>query len=327
MHYRDSWSPLVGTRFWSESSISGYAPQLRQLQVPVYIMGGWHDELRDQGIIALLNLPGSRILIGPWKHCMNPGFELLQEIHRFFDTYLKGLQTGLAAEPRVHYYTMNDGGGDAWHSATTWPVPGEHAERWYLAGPAQLALRAPAREAASTFSVRTDVDCPEGGVGPFMQPCLHPGQGLSVTSAPLDHERIVTGNPVVSVRLRVDRPDANLFAYLTDVDPQGTATVITEGRLKASLRAEAPAPFAVPGTPWHRAYAEDAQPLRAGEAVTLHFEFLPTSYRIPAGHRVGLTLMGADYRERLRDPSIAGTSITVLSSAADASWLDLPLQP
>ena len=32
------------------------------MQVPVYIMGGWHDELRDQGIIALLNLPGSRIL-------------------------------------------------------------------------------------------------------------------------------------------------------------------------------------------------------------------------------------------------------------------------
>ena len=85
---------LVGTRFWSESSISSYAPQLRQLQVPVYIMGGWHDELRDQGIIALLNLPQSRILIGPWKHCQNPGFELLQEIHRFFDTYLKGCRPG-----------------------------------------------------------------------------------------------------------------------------------------------------------------------------------------------------------------------------------------
>ena len=65
----------------------------------------------------------------------------------------------------------------------------------------------------------------------------------------------------------------------------------------------------------------------AGEAVTLHFDFLPTSYRIPAGHRVGVTLMGADYRERLRDPSVAGTAITVLSSAADPSWLELPLQP
>ena len=264
MPYRDSWSALVGTRFWSESSISDYAPQLRQLHVPVYIMGGWHDELRDQGIIALLNLPESRILIGPWKHCMNPGFELLQEIHRFFDTYLKGLPTGLAAEPRVHYYTMNESGGGAWHAATAWPVPGERSERWYLSAGPQWQRRPPTREAQSTFTVGTDVDCPEGGVGPFMQPCLHAGQGLSVTSAPLDHDRLITGNPTIGLRLRVDHPDANVFAYLTDVSPDGEVRVITEGRLKASLRAEVPAPFAVPATPWHRAYAQDVQPLHRG---------------------------------------------------------------
>jgi len=327
MPYRNSWSALVGTRFWSESSISDYVQQLRQPQVPVYIMGGWHDELRDQGIIALLNLPQSRILIGPWKHCMNPGFELLQEIHRFFDTYLKGLPTGLAAEPRVHYYTMNESAGGSWHSAATWPVPGERAERWFVSGNQHLQRQPASRNADSTFTVSTDVDCPEGGVGPFMQPCLHPGQGLSLTSPPLDHDRIVTGNPVISLRVRVDRQDANVFAYLTDVGPDGHATVITEGRLKASLRAEVPAPFSVPGTPWHRAYAEDAQPLQAGEPVTLHFDFLPTSYRIPAGHRVGVTLMGADYRERLRDPNAPGTVISVLSTAAEPSWLDLPLLP
>ena len=61
--------------------------------------------------------------------------------------------------------------------------------------------------------------------------------------------------------------------------------------------------------------------------VTLHFDFLPTSYRIPAGHRVGVTLMGADYRERLRDPHAAGSAITVLSGAADPTWVDLPLRP
>ena len=215
--------------------------------------------------VALLNLPESRILIGPWKHCMNPGFELLQEIHRFFDTYLKHLPTGLAGEPRVRYYTMNESAGGSWHTAATWPVPGARTERWYLSAGPRLQQRPPRQEAVSTFTVGTDVDCPQGGVGPFMQPCLHPGQGLAVTSEPLDHDRILTGNPVMGLRLRVDHPDANIFAYLTDVAPDGQASVITEGRLKASLRAEAPAPFAVPGTPWHRAYAEDVQPLHAGE--------------------------------------------------------------
>jgi len=227
----------------------------------------------------------------------------------------------------VHYYTMNESGGGSWHAAATWPVPGERTERLYLSAGRQLQRRPPPREADNTFTVGTEVDCPQGGVGPFMQPCLHAGQGLSVTSEPLDHDHLVTGNPVIGLRLRVDRPDANVFAYLTDVGPDGEASVITEGRLKASLRAEAPAPFAVPATPWHRAYAQDVQPLHAGEAVTLHFEFLPTAYRIAAGHRVGITLMGADYRERLRDPSVAGTAITVLSSAAEPSWLELPLLP
>jgi hypothetical protein len=325
MPYRDSWSALVGTRFWSESSISSYADELRQLHVPVYVMGGWHDELRDQGIIAFLNLPESRILIGPWKHCANPGFELLQEIHRFFDTYLKGLDIGLAAEPRVHYYTINDDGTAAWHAAATWPVPGEAAERWFIGSGDHLALKPPRKAVMSSFIVRTDVDCPQGGVGPFMQPCLHPGQGVSLVSPPLDHARTVTGNPVVQLQLRVDRADANVFAYLTDVDARGEATVITEGRLKVSLRAESPAPFAVPATPWHRAFAEDSRPLSGGQSVTLRFDLLPTSYRILAGHRVGLTLMGADYRERARDLSIEGTRISLLSTPGDPAWLDLPV--
>jgi predicted acyl esterase len=142
---------------------------------------------------------------------------------------LKGLPTGLAAEPRVHYYTMNESAGGSWHSAATWPVPGERAERWFVSGNQHLQRQPASRNADSTFTVSTDVDCPEGGVGPFMQPCLHPGQGLSLTSPPLDHDRIVTGNPVISLRVRVDRQDANVFAYLTDVGPDGHATVITEG--------------------------------------------------------------------------------------------------
>jgi hypothetical protein len=255
---------------------------------------------------------------------MNPGFELLQEIHRFFDTYLKGEDTGLAKEPRIHYFTMNEPGGGHWHAASSWPVAGVHSERWWVGAKMQLDAAPPALPTQGEFTVRTDVDCPQGGVGPFMQPCLHPGQGLTLLSSPLMQSRTVTGNPVVKLQVRVDRTDANIFAYLIDMDAQGKSVVITEGRLKASLRTESEPPFRVPGTPWHRAYAQDDQAMKPGEAVSLHFGLLPTSYRIPATHRVGLVLMGADYRERLRDASAAGTTITLLSSPSEHSWLDLP---
>jgi predicted acyl esterase len=328
--FRDSWSALVGSRFWAESSVSSYAPQLRQPAIPVYIMGGWHDELRDQGLIALLNLPGSRILIGPWRHCQNPGFELLQEMHRFFDTYLKGAALGLATEPPVHYFTMGGGGGGRWKSSSTWPVPGMRLERWFVSTATALDRHAPGRVADGTFLVHSAVNCPEGGVGPFMQPCHTAGEGLSVRSPVLTADLTITGNPVVNLPISADRPDANLFAYLEDVAADNritVITVITEGRLKASLRAEATPPFAVPGTPWHRAYAQDAQPLQPGVAATLHFDLLPTSYVVPAGHRLQLTVMGADYRERARDPSVEGTRITLSSTPANPAWLDLPVEP
>lgn len=323
--YRDSWSQAVGTRFWAESSVSSYAAQLRQLHVPVYVMGGWHDELRDQGVIAWLNLPDSRILIGPWTHCRNPGFELLQEIHRFFDTYVKGVETGLASEPRVHYYTMDAATGGAWQTADRWPVAGSRKQRWYMHSGETLSPAAPTRPEQRAFIVHTSVDCPQGGVGPFMQPCHTAGQGLSLTSRPLAADLTVTGNAVVSLPVSADRPDVNVFAYLEDVAPGGQIAVITEGRLKASLRAEASPPFAVPDTPWHRAYEEDARPLQSGEYSALHFDLMPTSYVIRQGHRLQLTLMGADYRERARDPGIDGARISVRSTPSEPAWIDLPV--
>lgn len=323
--YRDSWSPLVDTRFWAESSVSSYAQQLRQLNIPVYIMGGWHDELRDQGVIAWLNLPGSRILLGPWKHCQNPGFELLQEIHRFFDTTLKGIDTGMSREPRIHYYSMGDSDSGTWHTADAWPIPESHTQRWYWLRQHNLGHAPPRSQLATQFTVHASIDCPDGGVGPFMQPCHIAGEGVSLTGDPLRHDLTITGNPVVSVPASADRPDINLFAYLDDVAPDGNITVVTEGRLKASLAAEATPPFKVPNTPWHRAYAEDAHPLQPGQPVTLHFDLMPTSYIIHKGHRVELTLMGADYRERGRDPNINGARVQVSSTPENPVWLDLPV--
>jgi uncharacterized protein len=342
MPYRDSWSALVGSRFWAEGSIASYADQLRASGVAVYIGGGWHDELRDQGIVALLNLPGARILIGPWKHCQNGSFELLQEIHRFFDTYLRGIDTGLAAEPRIHYYTISgegtvsgegvrsgrgaapgEGAGE-WHAVASWPVEGLRPQRWYLSERNALSKTAPAHPVKRTFRVNTAITCPQGGVGPMMQPCHLPGEGLSFASSPLRAPLEVTGNAVAALQISADRSDANVFAYLEDVAPNGQVQVITEGRLKASLRALSEPPYRVPGTPWHRSYAGDAQPLEAGQRATLQFDLMPTSYVLPAGHRVQLTITGADYRERDRDPQVAGMRIDVSSGSGYLSYIELP---
>jgi len=324
--YRDSFSPMVLSRFWSEGSIGSYADQIRASGVPVYVVGGWRDELRGQGVATLLNVPGSRLVIGPWEHCENAGFALVEEAHRFFDRHLKGIDTGIDAEPRIHYATpdsdLPDAAGLQWRTADTWPPAGVTSTPVPLGGDGVLGSDA---AGARSFTVGADVSCPDSGSGPFAQPCHVPGAGVSWTGPVLAADTELTGSPVADLQVRVDRPDAHVFAYLEDVAPDGTVTVITEGRLKASLRAEHPPAYALPeGVPWHRAYAEDAAPLAPGEVARLRFGLLPTSYVVRAGHRIQVTVTGADHRESAPLPDAAGARIEVLTDPARPSLVHLP---
>jgi putative CocE/NonD family hydrolase len=326
MPYRDSWSKQVGSRFWAESSVASYADQIRRSGVPLYIVGGWWDELRDQGLITWLNVPGARIVIGPWQHCTNDDFALVEEAHRFFDLYLKGIDTGLSHQAPIHYFTVNAPPGAEWRSSDRWPVAGTEPRRLLLASGFALADPASARFAKpASFRVDYASPCIGKGSGPFAQPC-HPTKGaLSFAGKPLVADTEVTGSGVAELWISADAPDANLFAYLEDVGPYGSVRVVTEGRLKASLRAVAVAPWKMPPSiPWHRAYQEDAQPLKPGEPAKLAFELMPSSYRFKAGHRIQLTVAGADYRERAREPGGLAGTVTVYADRDHPSSISLP---
>ncbi|HVI99874.1 MAG TPA: CocE/NonD family hydrolase [Sphingomonas sp.] len=323
--YRDSFSPLVGSRFWAEGSAASYAEQIRLSGIPLYIQGGWHDELRDQGLIAQRNIPGARLLIGPWKHCNNDDFALLEEMHRFFDQHLKGIDTGLDEDAPIHYFTMHAAPGTEWRATDTWPLADTDPQRRFLAGEALAAE--PGKAGSRQFRVRYDIECPDAGSGSQVQPCHVPGNGVSYAGGALKQPVEVTGYPAVTLWVASSATDANLFAYLEDVAPDGSVEVVTEGRLKASLRKEAQAPWKMPpGVPWHRAYAEDAQPLTPGTPVKLHFAMMPASYVFRPGHRIQITVTGSDHRERARTEA-APPSITVFEDAAHPSSVTLPVIP
>jgi hypothetical protein len=198
-------------------------------------------------------------------------------------------------------------------------------QRLFLASDGSLTATAPQLAGERSFVVNTQITCPDPNAGPFDQPCHVAGEGTSFTGPPLAQDLEVTGNPVITLRMKADRSDASVFVYLEDVTPDGSVTEVTEGRLKASLRALSQAPWQVPNTPWHRGWNEDARPLTSGEATTLQFDLMPTSYVFHAGHRLQLTVSGADFRESLRDPLANGTRISVLSdSAAPSSSFELP---
>lgn len=299
--YRDSFSDIAKSRFWGEGSVANYDEAIRLSGVPLYIQGGWFDELRDQGVQAWMNIPGSRLIIGPWKHCDNDDFALLQEMLRFFDYHLKGIDTGIDRQEPIHYFAMDGKGGGAWKAADSWPAAGRDGLTLHLAKDS-LSM-ADAMPWQREFDTQFDLSCPDAGSGSRVQPCHVDGAGPSFASEPLSREVSIMGDGVMHLTVAVDGPDANIFAYLEDVAPDGTVRVITEGRQKASLRALADAPWKTPeGLPWHRSYEEDRAPLEPGKPVELVFAMMPTAYSFQPGHRIQVTITGADHRERIRDP-------------------------
>ena len=137
---------------------------------------------------------------------------------------------------------------------------------------------------------------------------------------------VLAGASVARLWIASTSSDADIIARLDDVSPDGTHTYVgVEGKLRASLRATATAPYDTMGLPWHPYTAESEQPLQAGVPVEAQFEFLPTSYIFKAGHRIRLTLQFADPRSTPKlEPA---PEVSVLHGRDAASLIELPVIP
>jgi len=320
MPYRDSWSDLTASRFWLEGSVATHRDALRRSGAAFYIWGGWLDEFRREGLVAWANLKDhvpARVVIGPWLHCRHPGLDMLAEAHRFFDRWLKGVDNGIDREPPIHLLAA-----ERWQAHASWPPATPPLRQVLALGAREHALaERPGANVQTSLTVHAPAPCPESG--PLTQPCSQAGNGLRFTGAPLAADTTLTGHPLAQLWIASPQPDQNVFVYLEDLAPDGSSRVVTEGRLKASLRAPHRAPYEVLGLPWPRALEADRQPLAAGEPVLLRLDLLPLSHVFKAGHRIRVVLAGSDPRERA--PTGTGHALTLVSSAAQPSYVELPV--
>lgn len=331
MPYRDGWSPLVMAKFWGEVSIGAYLSQVRDSKIPLYIQGGWNDDFRTEGLIALANLPGqARMIIGPWRHCLNNGFDLRAEQVRFFDHYLKGKDTGIDQDPPIQYFTVGAPQGHEWRSAAQWPLADTAYQRLFLTADALQPATA-ARASVQTVTVDYAPACPPDPVepnwGPFTQPCHSSKASIAFSGRAFAADTEVTGDPVIDLWISSTAPEQPVFAYLEDVAPDGAITVVSEGRQRASLRKVVAAPWNTIGTPWRRSWTEDHEPLVAGVPVKVSFDLLAVSYVFKAGHRLQITVSGSDPRERVRTEVSPAPTLTIHSGGDMASSIVIPFRP
>ena len=236
------------------------------------------------------------------------------EEHRFFDHWLKGIDNGVMREAPVTYFTYNEARERAWKTAALWPLPNEKRIAYYLA-PQTLGTSKPAASATSVATVDFSVDDKS-----FWD------KGLTFMTEPLASDTEVTGHPVLDLRLSTTATDADLVARVDDVAPDGSSQYyFVEGKLRASLRALAQAPYDTMGLPWHPFTKSSAQPLEPNVPVDVTLDLYPISYLFKQGHRIRLTLNFAD--ERATQKIVPAPVVTVYHSKEQPSRLTLPIIP
>lgn len=318
--------------------------QIDAAHVPVYAVVGWYDSAYALGGLRRMMTTASksdRLLVGPWNHgghfFYEPGvqaatpdaFDLTSEKLRFFDHYLKGIDNGFSDTPPIRYFTS---GADRWSAADQWPPKGAAPTAWSLAANGGLARSGAGGEGADRYASPGDETYAEfsrwhSTMGPY--PAFYPDRQaadrtiLTYTSAPLDQDLEVTGDPVLTLYAAIDRPDADLFVYLEQVGPDGRVDYVTDGQLRVSRRRSGRLAYANPG-PQHTDLRADARAAAPGSPMRLEVTLLPMSHVFKRGERIRLAIAGAD-RGQFRDHPVAPVVWTVFRGGVRPSSLTLPV--
>ena len=250
-----------------------------------------------------------------------PRIDWLGETTRWWDQWLRGIDTGVADEPPVWLYVQaHDVPGSRrrhtsghWRSAAALPVPGRRSA-CSGSGDGTL-LDAPPEP--SVASARPPPAAPARPGGEFSAGGL-PDYGLPLdqradepyalvhTGPPLAEPLELAGRPRLRLRVAASAPVALVAARLCDVAPGGSSALVAKGALNLTRRAS----------------LTDPEPLEPGVAYDVELELAATAWRLAAGHRLRLLLLTSDF------PSLWPTpEPVVLEVGLGASSLVLPAVP
>ncbi len=318
--FRDHDTPSLS---WTDQGVAGVLEELGEAAVPAYHWNGWLDVFSRESFVLYQNYSGpQKLAMGAWGHSRMPDSLLTAERMRivaveqlrWFDYWLKGIDNGIMDEPPIHYALIEEPGDWNWSSLREWPPAGrENRTFFFLHGPSGtvgsvndggLSEDVPTSGGAHQYPVnlttstgtQTRWDNASNGSRYLVYPdfSITDQKSLTYTSSPLDEDIRAIGHPVVTLWVTSSTRDGDFIVLLEEIDENGTSQYVTEGTLRASYRREGEAPWDNLGLPFHRGFAEDVSPLPSGEPDRLRFDLLPIANLFNAGHRIRVTVMGAD---------------------------------
>ncbi len=308
--------------YWRHGSV---CEDFGAIKCAVYAIGGWADGYSNAVPRLLEGLSAPRKgLIGPWAHVFphegvpGPAIGFLQEALRWWDHWLKDIDSGIMDEPMLRawmqesvppepYYDERPG---RWVAEASWP-PRRPSPRAYYLNPSRLDNEGEAEQELSVSSPQTTglaagEWCAFGADGEMpIDQREDDGRSLTFDTPALEAPLEILGAPIVTLELSSDLPNAMIAARLNDVAPDGTSTRVTYGLLNLT----------------HRDGHDQPQPLEPNKRYRVTVKLNDIAHKFPVGHSIRLAISTAYWP--IAWPSPEPATITVLSGA---SMLELPVR-
>lgn len=288
--------------FWQDGNLANRA---NEINVPVLSVGGWNDVYFRSGTLSMIEgaLDKTWAIYVPFTHIYPVNVAEGEPIAAalpsgvllaWFDKHVMGLDNvPIPAQPTFVSFEgpfgVNIDMGNGYQEVDWNDV---------LANPTALTYQLGADGTLSSGA--------SSGTVTFHEPAEPTDANGSVTftTAPLGTDHVLLGHPTLTLEATLSANDANFYAELIDVAPDGKETVVNDGFLKASHRLSHVTPTAVtPGVP-----------------VVYEIGIRADHYRFFADHRVRLRISGASSKTLV--PMEIPVDITI--STGSASTLQLP---
>ena len=299
--------------------------EFAEIDVPVLVTVGWWDDQETMLVWQALQRARSagecRLLIGPWDHAGNTAprpilggldvsagcMDIIGYTEKFLALHLKGERNEMAGAPRCRVFLT---GENRWDELSDWPLPQARTHAMYLdsngdacglKGSGRLGRETAANDGADSFEYDPNQpgrDMSNLAVFAWADPPLDSRylqrrlDTVVYTSEPLDAALMVSGQYQVCLFVSSDSPDTDLFAFLSDVHPDGRA-------ISLSASNEPPACLRL-----RYRNGPTAEPLLAGAIYEVSIDGTWMHHVFRPGHRIRLQISSSNFPMMARN---AGT--------------------